>query len=143
MKDKLRKVLLIGLVVAVPLAFYAGGVTGFGEGYNAALFSESAGAASTVLMLRNLRQGDVKPAIDSLELQLDSLIAQNSIGRKGFQSLFNVPRLAGVGDARVVDRGASAALKYRAEFPSLMPPSAKAEVDAALAELARRASGNE
>ena len=142
MKDKPRKMLLVVLALAVPVAFYAGGITGFGKGYDAALFAESAGAASTVLMLRKLREGEVKPALDTLELQLDSEIVQNQVGRKGYQSLFNLPGLVGVGDTRAVDRGASAALKYRETFPSPLSPPAKAEVDAALAQLARYAAEN-
>ena len=128
---------LLTLAVAVPIAFYAGGVTGFGRGFDAALFSESGGAATTVLMLRKLRGGDTKPAVDMLELQLDSQIVQNDVGRKGFESVFNLPRLVGVGDTGTIDRGARAALKYRAEFPSVMPGAARVEVDAALAKLAK------
>jgi hypothetical protein len=142
MRGKLLAVLLAA-AIAGSVAFFAGGVVGFGRGYNAALFAESSGAASTVLMLRKLHEGDSKPALDMLELQLDSQIIQNNVGRKGFESVFNLPRLAGVGDTQAVDRSARAALKYRAEFPSLVSAPAKAEIDAALADLARREAGNQ
>ena len=141
MKGRLPAVLLTAAAGAV--AFFAGGVVGFGRGYNAALCAESSGAASTVVMLRKLHEGDAKPALEMLELQLDSQIVQNHVGRKGFESVFNLSHLAGAGDTRSVDRSARAALKYCAEFPSLLAPSAKAEIDAALANLAKRPAGSQ
>jgi hypothetical protein len=134
--------ILLAATLAGSVAFFAGGVVGFGRGYNAALFAESSGAASTVLMLRKLHEGDSKPALNLLELQLDSQIVDNSVGRKGFESIFNLPRLVGFGDTQAVDRSARTALKYRAEVPSPVPPPAKAEIDAALADLARREAGS-
>jgi hypothetical protein len=124
-------------------AFYAGGVVGYSKGYLAAVFADSVATGPTVSMLRKLRQGDAKPVVDALEIQLDMLIIQNSVGREAYGSTFNLPRLVGVGDAQDVDRSARAALRYRAEFPSVMPAEQKAEVDAALAKLAKRTAGKD
>jgi len=143
MRGRLVTILLTATVMA-PLAFYAGGVAGFGNGFNAALFMEGSSTASlTVFELRKLREGDVKPVVDMLELQLDSLIVQHRFGRSGYESLFNLPRLAGVGNMPGPDKGARGVLKYRTEFPSAMPPPGKAELDAALADLARQAAGKD
>jgi hypothetical protein len=140
MRGKLAAILITAALTGCT-AFYAGGVVGFGKGYLAAVFAASDGTGPTVSMLRRLREGDPAPVVDALETQLDGLIIQNGVGPEAYGSIFNLTRLVGVGDAQAVDRSARAALKYRAEFPSVMPADAKAEVDAALAKLAKRTTG--
>ena len=135
---RLKNVLLALLLGALPIAYYAGGVAGFSAGYSAALFSQSISAGSTVFLLRHLRASDTKVAIDVLERQLDGLLVQNSVGRESFRSSFNLPRLVGVGSTSSIDKGASSALAYRAEFPSTARPPLKATIDDALAKLATR-----
>jgi hypothetical protein len=134
---RLKNALLVVLLGAIPIAYYAGGASGFGKGYSAALFSQSGSAGPTVFILRKLRTGDTKAAIDMLESELDSLVILNSVGRESFRSSFNLPRLAGVGSTAVIDKGASSALAYRTEFPSSAQPPVKAAIDDALAQLAK------
>ncbi len=131
-----RNAVMFVLLTAIPTAYYAGGVSGFGKGYSAALFSRSADAAQTVSILRKLRGGDATAPIGPLELQLDSLIILNRVTRQSYSSLFNLPRLVGVGSPDTIDKLASSAVAYRAEFPSTAPPELKTSIDGALAELA-------
>lgn len=51
----IQKLLLIVLALAVPIGFYAGGVVGFTDGYNTAVYHRSADAGITAIMLRHLR----------------------------------------------------------------------------------------
>ncbi len=135
---KLRNALTVMLFATIPMAYYAGGVVGFGKGYAAALYSQSADAIRTVSILRKLRTDDTKTPIAMLESQLDELIILNRVGRQAYDSLFNLPRLIGVGSTGLVDKVASSAVPYRAEFPSTAPSPLKASVDDALTELATR-----
>ncbi len=134
----LRNAVMFVLLAAIPIAYYAGGVSGFGKGYSAALFESSADAAHTVFILRKLRGGDAKAPIRSLESQLDGLIILNRVTRQSYSSLFNLPRLVGVGSPGTIDKLASSAVAYRAEVPSTAPPELKTAIDGALAELATR-----
>ncbi len=131
-----RIVPFVVLIVAIPVAYYAGGVDGFGKGYGAAVYSRSGEALITVGILQRLRGGDTKAATDMLEIQLDSLLVDNSVGREAYRSVFNLPRLVGVGSEALVDQNAAPAVAYRAQFPS--SSSSKAAVDGAIAQLARR-----
>ena len=141
--EGLKNAVLVVLVAAIPVAYYSGGVSGFSKGYSAALFEQSGGAGPTVFVLRKLRGGDAKTAIEILELQLDSLVVQNKTGRESFRSCFNLPRLAGVGSMATIDKGASSVVAYRAQFPSPAQPPLKAVVDSALTDLARHAREKE
>ena len=141
MRSKLVTILLT-IVVTAPVAFYIGGLKGFSDGYGAAGFMQGGSAVTTVFMLRKLRGGDVEPVRDALEMQLDWLVVQRRIGRSGYESVFNLPRIVGVGDT-MPSKGDRAVLKYRGEFPSAMPPPGKAEIDAALADLARKSARKE
>ena len=134
---RIKNTLLVVLIAATPIAYYAGGISGFGKGYSAALFSQSRDAGPTVFSLRRLRAGDSKAAIGMLELQLDGLLIQNSECRESFRSSFNLPVRMGIGATADVDKNAGAALAYRAEFPSLAQPPLKAAVDRALAQLSK------
>jgi hypothetical protein len=137
---RLKNAFLVVLAVAIPIAYYAGGTSGFGKGYGAALFSQSADAGRTVFMLRKLRSGDSGAAIGMMESELDSLVILNDKSRESFRSSFNLPRLMKVGSTATIDKLASPAVAYRAEFPSSAPPSLKASIDGALAQLAKHSN---
>jgi hypothetical protein len=134
---RVKNGLLVALIAVVPIAYYAGGISGFGKGYSAAMFSQSAEAGPTVFSLRRLRAGDAKATINFLELQLDGLLVQNDECRAPFHSVFNLPLLVGVGTSAEVDKNAGAALAYRTEFPSQAQPPLKAAIDRSLAHLAK------
>jgi hypothetical protein len=70
--------------------------------------------------------------------RLKSALMVASLAAIPNRSLFNLPRLVGVGTPGVVDRLASSAVSYRAEYPLTAPPALKTSIDGALAELARR-----
>jgi hypothetical protein len=132
-----RKSVLVAIGgAAICVAYCAGGVHGFGQGYAAALFSRSGEITADVTILRRLNSGDLKPAQRLLEVRLDGLIVANHVGRPGFRSVFNLPRLLGVASEAVIDRNAAAAIGYRAEVPS-PPYSVKPPVGEALESLAR------
>jgi hypothetical protein len=133
-----RIVPFVVLTVAIPVAYYAGGVHGFGKGYGAAIYSRSGEARTTVGILQRLRSGDTKAATDMLEIQLDSLLVDSSVGWEAYRSVFNLPRLVGVGSEALVDQNAAPAVAYRAQFPPSPSSSSKAVVDGAIAQLAKR-----
>lgn len=101
------------------------------------MYFRSAEARTTVGILQRLRGGDTKAATDMLEIQLDSLLVDNSVGREAYRSVFNLPRLVGVGSGTLVDQAAALAVTYRAQFPSSPSSSSKAVVDGAIAQLAK------
>ena len=129
---------MVVLLAAIPIAYYVGGVSGFGKGYDCALFERSANARQTIVVLRKLRAGETKAPIEWLESELDNMIILNHSGREGDRSLFNAVRLIGVESPGLIDKLASSAVTYRAEFPSTAPPALKTYIDGALAELATR-----
>ncbi len=124
------------------LAYFTGGVDGFGKGFAAAGYMNSGEATGTVLMLRWLRRGSPSSAIGLLEQQLDdSILANDGPGRGAYGSVFNLPRLMGIGPEELVDDAVAPALTYRSQYPSQMGPSGAALVEQALAHLAERTRG--
>lgn len=139
LSPKTKNVLLVILIVALPLAYFAGGVHGFGKGHAASQYLESGDTKWTVYMLRQLRKGDTNSTIGILETRLDSLILQYDRNQNAYQSIFNLPKFAFPDFTATMDNLVSPAIDYRREFPSQCPvQEVKVLIDESLSRLDSR-----
>lgn len=87
-----RKRILLFLLLLFLLAAsnYAGGVMGFYQGYDTAMYFRDSDAFSTSLALGKLRMGDYKGASNLLETRLDLEIIQCGDTSESYKSPYNI-----------------------------------------------------
>ena len=87
-----RKHVLLFLLVLflVAASNYAGGVMGFYQGYETAMYFRDSDAYSTSLALRKFRNGDYTGAFELLETRLDLEIIQCGDSSGSYKSPYNI-----------------------------------------------------
>jgi hypothetical protein len=109
--------------VSLLASFYAGAVAGFNKGMISQLSRSSDNGLNTTVILRELRSGKQQQAIDFLEIQLDSQIAQDVYGDASYCSAYNVPLRFIFPDSDAVHAVLMArVLQYREEYPGPRSP---------------------
>jgi hypothetical protein len=110
-------VIAFGILAGVVVSAFAGGSVGFLQGYAYALGDTGVRAFTLSNALRAIRRGDAKSGVDSLEVELDSLIMSHWAAGQTSPSIFSwVVRVMG---AQTHDTELFApVISYRAEYRS-------------------------
>ncbi len=78
------------VVILCGISFYAGGIIGFMEGYTGYPNTEAPfNAIRDVIILKNIRKGDLKLAIEFLEMDLDEQMISDALGKYCGSSIFD------------------------------------------------------
>lgn len=125
-----RAILAATWLLSVIAANYVGGVVGFTQGYGTELALSGHDALRTVMILRQLRRGNIEETISFMETQLDSEIASGLFGEHAYDSPYNLHMRLVFGDGPVAGNAwaFSAVLEYREEFPSTSDDSLRVKI---------------
>ena len=118
---------------------FAGGVIGFYQGYDTAIYFRDSDAYSTSLALKKLRDDNYTGAIDLLETRLDSEIIQCGDSKEPYKSPYNIAWLVFQQNPKEAHNHLlSSVAEYRSKHPSY---SMSSEVREKVAKILAKTSG--
>jgi len=117
--------LLVVLVIIIfaAVSFFAGGIVGFGKGFEAKSFYDGVDSYYTIMILRAVREGKDDQAISALETKLNGQIFNCGFFAESPHSIFNLNRWSESYQKATesIKTLMQEVAKYRKEYPFSFP----------------------